>query len=161
MSTSIHQVCLLLGSNIEPERNIPRAVTLLHQQVTVLKASSVWESTSTDCCYPDYLNLALMCTTSLSTDQLKYQVLRPLEAQMGRVRTDDKNASRPIDIDIILYDGEELDLDLWLHAYLAIPVSQLYPSHRSKSGLRLLDVAHQLALSRGITLREDISISLA
>jgi 2-amino-4-hydroxy-6-hydroxymethyldihydropteridine diphosphokinase len=161
MSTSVHQVCLLLGSNIEPERNIPRAVTLLQGYVTVLKASSVWESASVDCCYPDYLNVALTVTTSLTADQLKGQVLRPLEAAMGRVRTDDKNASRPIDIDITLYDGEEYDPDLWLHAHRAIPVSQLYPDHRSSSGLRLADVAHHLAVSKGIKLREDISISLA
>jgi len=161
MSTSSHQVCLLLGSNIAPEHNLPLAVTLLQRQVTVLKASSVWESASVDCCYPDYLNMALAVATSLTEVELKHQILRPLEAQMGRVRTEDKNASRTIDIDIILYDDQEYDPDLWLHAHRAIPVSQLFPDHRSESGLRLADVAQQLAISRGITLREDISISLA
>ena len=161
MSTSIHNVCLLLGSNIEPEQNIPRAVTILRGQVTVLKVSSVWESASEDCCYPDYLNLALMVTTSLSADELKLQVLRPVEARMGRVRTEDKNASRPIDIDIVLYDGEDFDPDLWLHAHRAIPVSELYPDHHSESGLRLSDVAHQLAISKGIILRDDIMVSAA
>jgi 2-amino-4-hydroxy-6-hydroxymethyldihydropteridine diphosphokinase len=161
LSTSSHQVCLLLGSNIMPEHNIPQAVALLQQQVTVLKASPVWESASVDCCYPDYLNMALAVVTSLNADELKNQVLRPLEAQMGRLRTDDKNASRTIDIDIVLYDDQEYDPDLWLHAHRAAPVSQLFPDHRSASGLRLSDVAHQLAASRGITLREDISISLA
>jgi 2-amino-4-hydroxy-6-hydroxymethyldihydropteridine diphosphokinase len=161
MSSHFHQVCLLLGSNIEPEHNIPRAVTLLQEQVTVINASSVWESASVDCCYPDYLNVALAVTTPLPAGELKQHVLRTLEAQMGRVRTEDKNASRPIDIDIVLYDDREYDPDLWLHAHRAIPVSQLFPEHRSESGMRLVDVAHQLAASKGIKLREDISIPLA
>jgi 2-amino-4-hydroxy-6-hydroxymethyldihydropteridine diphosphokinase len=161
MSASSHQVCLLLGSNIEPEHNLPQAVTLLQRHLDVLKASSVWESASVDCCYPDYLNMALVVATSLTEVELKHQILRPIEAQMGRVRTDDKNASRTIDIDIILYDDQEYDPDLWLHAHRAVPVSQLFPDHRSESGLRLADVAHQLTISWGITLREDISISLA
>src|SRR4030065_419488 len=106
MSTLTHQACLLLGSNIEPEQNIPRAVSLLQERLTILQVSSVWESASVDCCYPDFLNLALLVTTSLDAKQLKEQVLRPLEAQMGRVRTVDKNTSRPIDFDIIIFDGE-------------------------------------------------------
>jgi 2-amino-4-hydroxy-6-hydroxymethyldihydropteridine diphosphokinase len=154
----MHQVILLLGSNIEPEQNIPRAVALLQGYVRILKASSVWESASVDCCYPDYLNLALLVSTSLNANQLKRQVLRPLEAQMGRVRTEDKNASRTIDFDIILFDGEVLDSDLWLHAHRAIPVSEINPDYCSKSGLCIADVAKRLAASTDIKLREDISI---
>ena len=97
----MHQACLLLGSNIEPEQNLPIAVRLLQERLSILRVSSVWESASADCCYPDYLNLAVLVSTSLDAEQLKKQVLRPLEAQMGRVRTEDKNASRTIDFDII------------------------------------------------------------
>jgi 2-amino-4-hydroxy-6-hydroxymethyldihydropteridine diphosphokinase len=161
MSPSLHQVCLLLGSNIEPERNIPRAVTLLQRYVTVLKASSIWESASVDCCYPDYLNLALLVSTSLGANQLKRQVLRPLETQMGRVRTEDKNASRPIDVDIILFEGEVLDPDLWLQAHRAIPVAEIYPHYLSESGLPLKDVAIRLAASTDIKKRVDITVSIA
>jgi len=44
MPASEHQVCLLLGSNIQPERNLPLAVDHLQNQLTILRISSVWET---------------------------------------------------------------------------------------------------------------------
>jgi 2-amino-4-hydroxy-6-hydroxymethyldihydropteridine diphosphokinase len=161
MSTVIHQACLLLGSNIEPELNIPRAVVLLQEKLTILQVSSIWESTSVDCCYPDYLNMALSASTSLDAKQLKEQVLRPLEAQMGRVRTEDKNASRPIDFDIILFDGALLDPALWQHAHRAIPVAELFPDYHSEDGASLKEVATRLAQSTPVQIQKDIFISLS
>jgi 2-amino-4-hydroxy-6-hydroxymethyldihydropteridine diphosphokinase len=160
MSAVIHQVCLLLGSNIEPERNIPQGVVLLQDKLTVLQTSSIWKSASVDCSYPDYLNMALLVTTPLDAHQLKQHILRPLEAQMGRVRTEDKNASRPIDIDIILFDGEVLDPTLWQHAHRAVPVAELFPEYHSETGDSLKDVARRLAQSTPVQIRKDIPISL-
>jgi 2-amino-4-hydroxy-6-hydroxymethyldihydropteridine diphosphokinase len=156
----LHNACLLLGSNIEPEHNIIRAVELLQVHLSVLQVSSTWESASADCCYPDYLNLAVMAQTSLDARQLKEHVLRPLEAHMGRVRTEDKNASRPIDFDIVLFDGELLDPDLWQFVHLATPVSELLPEFASGTGESLQQVAWRLAQSTPIRLRKDISIKL-
>lgn len=155
-----HQACILLGSNIEPERNIPEAVELLLDKLTVLQASSIWESASVDCCYPNYLNMALLVMTELDAEQLKQQVLRPLEDHMGRVRTEDKNASRTIDFDIILFDGDVLDPALWQHAHRAIPVSELVPDYRAASGETLKAIATRLAQTTPIQLRSDISIAL-
>jgi len=102
----------------------------------------------------------LSVTTSLDAQELKEQVLRPLEAQMGRVRTEDKNASRPIDLDIILFDGALLDPTLWQHAHLAVPVAELYPGYQSEEGDTLKDVATRLAQTTPVLIRKDISISL-
>jgi 2-amino-4-hydroxy-6-hydroxymethyldihydropteridine diphosphokinase len=158
MGTHFHQVCLLLGSNIEPENNIPNALGLLKEKVTIQRVSSVWESASVDCCYPNFLNLAALISTPLEAQQLKEQVLRPLEAQMGRVRTEDKNASRPIDFDLILFDGELLDPDLWQHVHRAMPVSEIFPEYRSAEGKLLSEIAQNLAQSTPISRRHDISL---
>jgi 2-amino-4-hydroxy-6-hydroxymethyldihydropteridine diphosphokinase len=160
MNTSMHQACLLLGSNIEPERNIPRAVVLLQEKLTIQQVSSIWESASVDCCYPDYLNMALLVLTPLGVYELKDQVLRPLEAQMGRVRTEDKNASRPIDFDIILFDGFLLDPTLWQYVHQAVPVAEIFPDYTSDTGEALKDVAMRLAQSMPVQTRKDIPISL-
>jgi 2-amino-4-hydroxy-6-hydroxymethyldihydropteridine diphosphokinase len=157
MGTHYHQVCLLLGSNIEPDKNIPKAMNLLKEQVTILRVSSVWESASADCCYPDYLNLAVMVSTPLEADPLKEQVLRPLETQMGRVRTEDKNASRPIDFDIIIFDGALVDPALWQHVHRAMPVSEIFPEYHSPEGKQLSETAKSLAQSTPISIRQDIS----
>jgi 2-amino-4-hydroxy-6-hydroxymethyldihydropteridine diphosphokinase len=160
MRPAIHHTCLLLGSNIEPEQNIPRAVDLLREKLTILQISSVWESASMECCYPDFLNLAVLVSSPWDAPLLKRQVLRPLESQMGRVRTADKNASRPIDIDIILCDGILLDSTLWQYAHRAVPVAELFPDYHSKDGDSLRDVATRLAQSTPVQIRKDISISL-
>lgn len=157
METRSHHVCLLLGSNIEPEKNIPKAVTLLKEKVTILRVSSVWQSASVDCCYPDFLDLAVLILTPLGANQLKEKVLRTLETQMGRVRTQDKNASRPIDFDIILFDGELQDEDLWQHVHLAMPVSEIFPEYRSTAGELLVHAAKRLAQTTPISIRNDIS----
>jgi len=157
MGTFFHQVCLLLGSNIEPENNIPKAMNLLKEKVTILRVSSVWESASVDCCYPDFLNLAVLISTLLEANQLKEQVLRPLEAEMGRVRTEDKNASRPIDFDIIFFDGELDDPALWQQVHRAMPVSEIFPEYRSAEGQQLSETAESLAQSTPISIRHDIS----
>jgi 2-amino-4-hydroxy-6-hydroxymethyldihydropteridine diphosphokinase len=161
MSEAMHQVCLLLGSNIESEINIPRAILLLNQDLTILKTSSVWESAAENCCYPDFLNMAVLIATRLDASQLKEQVLRPLEARMGRVRTSDKNASRPIDIDIILYDGQTIDPTLWQHVYQAVPMAELLPGYLSPGGETLKDAARRLAQSVPIKVRSDVPITLA
>jgi 2-amino-4-hydroxy-6-hydroxymethyldihydropteridine diphosphokinase len=160
MRPAIHHTCLLLGSNIEPEQNIPRAVDLLREKLTILQISSVWESASMECCYPDFLNLAVLVSSPWDAPLLKRQILRPLESQMGRVRTADKNASRPIDIDIILCDGILLDSTLWQYAHRAVPVAELFPDYHSKDGDSLKDVATRLAQSTPVQIRKDISISL-
>jgi 2-amino-4-hydroxy-6-hydroxymethyldihydropteridine diphosphokinase len=158
MKPVIHNVCILLGSNIEPEQNIPRAVELLQEKLTLLKASSIWESASVDCCYPNYLNLALRVATALDACDLKEMVLRPLEARMGRVRTEDKNAPRPIDLDIILFDRVVLDPTLWQHAYVAVPISEIFPNYRAETGETLKMIAGRLAKTTPVKLRKDVSI---
>jgi 2-amino-4-hydroxy-6-hydroxymethyldihydropteridine diphosphokinase len=156
----LHQACLLLGSNIEPEKNITRAINLLQEELTILQHSSVWESASVDCCYPNFLDMALLVSTQMDASELKEMLLRPLEARMGRVRTEDKNASRQIDVDIILFDGELQDPSLWQHAHLAVPVAEIFPELRSETGETLKEIAMHLAQSTPINRRKDIRIIL-
>ena len=156
----MHQVCLHLGSNIEPEQNLPQAVNLLQEKLPILQHSSVWESASVDCCYPNYLNMALVVSTQMDEKELKEKLLRPLEAHMGRVRTEDKNASRQIDVDIILFDGELQDPSLWQHAHLAVPMAEIFPELRSETGETLQEIALRLAQSTPIQIRKDIRIML-
>jgi 2-amino-4-hydroxy-6-hydroxymethyldihydropteridine diphosphokinase len=158
MEQEKHQACLLLGSNIQPEQNIPRAVAHLQRQLTVLQASSIWQSDAMGSSGPDFLNGALLVSTPLDADALKEQVIHPLEVQLGRVRTEEKNAPRIIDIDIILFDEILFDPTLWKYAYRAVPVAELLPGYRSDSGEYLKDAALRLARTTPISARKDISI---
>lgn len=157
MSRPLYLICLLLGSNIEPESNLPRAVNLLQEELTVLQTSSVWESRAIGSDGPNFLNAALLALSPLDAEDLKENLIRPLEARMGRVRTEDKNAPRTIDIDLILFDEEVLDSQLWQFAHLAVPVSELLPDYRSGTGECLKDMVSTLLSTASIWIREDIS----
>lgn len=154
----MHRVCLLLGSNIQPEKNLPLAVGLLRKQLTILQISSVWESQAVGSDSANILNAALLALTSLEAEALKEQVLHPLEAQLGRVRTRDKNSPRTIDLDILLFDQQLLELNLWQSAYRAVPMAEVLPDYKSETGEFLKDAALRLAQTTSIWVRKDISI---
>ena len=153
-----HQACLLMGSNIQPGKNLALGVDLLRQKVAILQLSSVWETASVGSGGPDFLNLAVLIRTSLDAEELKDKILRPLEAQLGRVREADKNAPRTIDLDIILFDGQLLDPNLFRYAHRAIPVAELLPDYRSDQGESLAEAASRLAKKTSILLKPDVQI---
>lgn len=154
----LHRACLLLGSNIQPERNLPLAVELLRGRVEILQTSSVWESRAVGSRGPNFLNAALLCFTRLEASALKWLVLRPLEAQLGRVRNADKNAPRPIDIDVVTLDERVLELSLWQYSFRAVPVAELLPDLLSEAGQPLHQVAANLARETPPRWRPDVRL---
>ena len=158
MTALEHQVCLLLGSNIQPEKNLTLGLNLLRNMITISQLSSVWETPSVGSSGPDFLNLAVLITTSLKATELKAQVLRPLEKQLGRVRSANKNAPRTFDADIILFDDRLLDQNLWSYAHRAVPVAEVLPDYPSGLGDTLKDVASELAKTTLIHLRPDVLV---
>ena len=153
---SEHQACLLLGSNIQPERNLPHAIDLLQNHLTILRISSVWETSPVGSDGPNFLNAALLAQTPMDQNTLKLYILIPLETQMGRLRSADKNAARPIDLDIILFDRLILDPTLWHFAHRAVPVAEIQPDMRSEAGETLKEAAAKFMSDGSIRLRPDV-----
>jgi 2-amino-4-hydroxy-6-hydroxymethyldihydropteridine diphosphokinase len=108
----VHQVIIGLGSNISPAENLKSALYLLGQYAPIEAISEVWQTRAVGSRGPDFLNAAVVISTSLSYDDLRNQILRPIENLLGRVRTKDPNAPRTIDLDILIVDGELIDQDL-------------------------------------------------
>lgn len=130
----LRDVYILLGSNIEKEKNMVIAIEKLAHAVTIVRSSSVYETIPVgDSGQPMFLNQALHIRTPLSAYDLKWKILRPIEAEMGRRRTKNKYLPRPIDLDIVLYDNMVLKVDdrqipdpgLLDYAYVAIPVAEI------------------------------------
>lgn len=114
-------VFLLLGSNLgDRPATLRRAVDLLQTQVgTVKKTSGLYETApwgNTD--QPAFLNQAVELITGLPPLQL-LKTTQAIEEQLGRVRRE-KWGARLIDIDLLFYGNEILDLpDLKIpHPYL-------------------------------------------
>ena len=153
-----HRVCLLLGSNIAPETNLPAAIALIRQHAKVLQASSVWESEAVGSDGPRFLNQAILIETVDEPGGIKRALISPIEAQLGRQRGSDKNAPRTIDIDIVFFDDDLHDTELWLHAHRAVPVAELLPDVRSAAGGETLRAAAtRLAAVTPMVMRADVT----
>ena len=122
---------LNLGSNIEPEINLVRAVELLHDYGEVLRVSNAWESQSVGADGPNYLNACILFRTNLMQITLKEKVIRPIEAQLGRKRSENKYTPRPIDIDIILFDNKPYNDKFWKFAFVIVPLAEIYPEYQN------------------------------
>ncbi|MDX9973070.1 MAG: 2-amino-4-hydroxy-6-hydroxymethyldihydropteridine diphosphokinase [FCB group bacterium] len=125
-----------IGSNIEPERNIPRALELLAEKVDLRAVSPFYRSAAVGPPgQPDFLNGVCRIATTLGARALKNDVLRAVEAALGRVRGADKYAPRTIDLDILLYgaevyDEEDLripDPDIRTRPFVAVPLLAVAP----------------------------------
>jgi 2-amino-4-hydroxy-6-hydroxymethyldihydropteridine diphosphokinase len=125
----LHRAYLSLGSNIQPELNLVRAIELLHKSGKFEKISSAWESESVGAEGPNYLNACALFITSLSPANLKERILLPIELELGRQRTTDKFAPRTIDIDIVIFDEKPCDDKYWEQAFVVIPLAEIHPTY--------------------------------
>lgn len=156
-----HQMVLLLGSNIQPEHNLPRALALLNKRFGIQALSSIWESPAVGSDGPDFLNAAILLESNLSPQSMKDIVLRPIEASLGRVRSHDKNAPRTIDLDVVIWGNQTWDGDIWQQAHAAIPVAELLPDFRADPEQpSLQQVAQILRAESQICLRPDLTRQL-
>lgn len=126
-----HLAYLSLGSNIQPEVNLVKAVKLLKRNGPIEKISNVWESKSVGAEGPNYLNACMSYVTSLTQTALKEQVLLPIERALGRKRTENKFAPRTMDIDIVIFDDNPCDDRYWEQAFVVIPLAEIYPDYKN------------------------------
>jgi 2-amino-4-hydroxy-6-hydroxymethyldihydropteridine diphosphokinase len=120
---------LNLGSNIQPETNLPRALEWLSEYGAVQKVSSVWESEAVGTTGPNYLNICIKFKSTFSQVTLKEQVIKPIEVRLGRQRSEDKFAPRTIDIDIVIFDDGFINKNSWKLAYVIVPLAEIYPTY--------------------------------
>lgn len=154
-------VCVELGSNIRPEEYIPKAAQALDENFKILDISRAWETPPVGCVgCGNYLNAAVLIETDIPNEELRLH-LRKLEAQLDRIRTSDKFAPRTIDIDVLIYDGELIEPNLWKYSFLAVPVSEIMPKFSNpETGKALIDIAQRLLDESEILLREDVSLDV-
>jgi dihydroneopterin aldolase/2-amino-4-hydroxy-6-hydroxymethyldihydropteridine diphosphokinase len=163
----VNQVFVSLGSNIDAGQNLREAVKRLASRCHLLGVSPVYETQpvgKTD--QPNFLNAAALIETDLPAMELKSEVLSAIEAELGRVRTADKNAPRTIDLDISLFDDERLvvggrhvpDPEILRFSHVARPLADLAPHYRHpETGQTLLEIAESLG-DAGLRRRPDLNL---
>lgn len=150
---------ILLGSNIDKERNMVEAIRLLAASAELVAVSSAYETPPQGLReQPAFLNAAALIESELSPSALKAGLLSDIEQALKRVRVADKNAPRTIDLDIGLigdiageYEGPDgrpralPDPDLLAYAHAAVPVAELLPQeHHPVTGESFAAIAARL-----------------
>jgi len=133
---SLNKIYIALGSNISPEENILNAIQLLKRQITISAASTFYSTPPIGSKNQEnFINGIIVGETSIPAEKLKFETLRTIESELGRIRSKDKFASRTIDLDILIYgdkviNSKELilpDPEILTRPFLAFALYELTP----------------------------------
>lgn len=144
---SLVRAYVAIGSSIEPETNIQAALNLLAERVVIRGLSNFYQ---TPALYrpedPPFYNGVVAIDTGIEPWPLKFDILRNIELALGRDRDADGFAPRTIDLDVVLYGSQVLDIDglhlpdpdIRARPFIALPLIELDPE------LRMPDTGHLL-----------------
>ena len=157
---------LSLGSNLgDREANITSALTMLGQEARILKVSSLYETEPVG--YkeqPWFLNCVCALETDLSPQAL-LEFVKAIETKLGRKPTL-RFGPRPIDIDILFYDGLILDSpDLVIphprlaeRAFVLVPLKEIAPNLvHPLSGLTIEELLKRVETPEEVHLYSEFS----
>ena len=125
-----------VAGNLEPEKNLPRALELLNERTGLVAISTFYRTAAIERPeQPDYLNGVAMVWFDGDARTLKFGVLRAIEEELGRIRVQDPYEARTVDLDLLLFgkavvneNGLVLpDPDLWLRPFVAAAAIELSP----------------------------------
>ncbi|MDE0789322.1 MAG: 2-amino-4-hydroxy-6-hydroxymethyldihydropteridine diphosphokinase [Woeseiaceae bacterium] len=128
-------VYLGLGSNESPDINLSIAIRELTARYGELKRSAVYRGAAVGFDGADFLNLVV----SLQSNQSPLDICGEIELihnLAGRVREGNKWESRPLDIDLLLYDDLVSDErpvrvprdDILQYSFVLRPIAELAPA---------------------------------
>jgi len=101
------RIWLSLGSNLERDWHINKAIDALTARLGSGIQSPVYQSPAAGFSGPDFYNLVIGFETDLSPDALM-DFFAELEQQLGRTRSEKRFSSRTIDIDLLTYGDQIL-----------------------------------------------------
>ena len=130
------RVYVSVGSNIDRERNVDLALSLLKASFGRLQRSSVYESEAVGFDSDPFYNLVVGFDTSHTPREIQ-DVLHCIEEASGRVRTTGLSA-RTLDLDLLLYDDlvTEADglvlprTDITRYAFVLAPLAEIAAASR-------------------------------
>ncbi len=127
-TNQINTALILLGSNIDPEKNIADALNAIQKLGRMGKQTAfIYTKPLQFETQPDFLNGALLLYTYLPLFDLQAE-LEQIELEMGRMKDINKHVPRIIDLDVITFNGSIADeKDIVQLPFLYDFVKQLQP----------------------------------
>lgn len=96
-------VYLGLGSNIDAEQNLALGIAELRRRFGELQLSATYRSKAVGFEGEDFLNLVVGLQCDASPEEIESSI-EDIHKLAGRQRGEEKYSSRPLDIDLLLYD---------------------------------------------------------
>jgi len=149
------RVYVSLGSNLNRETKIRQAVAMLREHFGRIELSPVYDSAAVGFDGSNFLNLVAGFDTELGIEDVAL-IFRDIEDRLGRDRTLPKFASRPIDLDILVYDDLVLDIpgiriprpEILQNAFVLKPLQDIAPdSLHPEKGESYAALWQQMAVS--------------
>ncbi|KHF24088.1 2-amino-4-hydroxy-6-hydroxymethyldihydropteridine diphosphokinase [Solemya velum gill symbiont] len=103
------RIWLSIGSNIERELHITEALSQLESELGKAILSPYYESPAEGFEGPDFINLVAGYDTDKRPAEL-IKLFNSIESGLGRTRTEKKFSSRTIDIDLLTYGDQVIEV---------------------------------------------------
>jgi len=126
----MNQVVIGVGSNIHPAENITKAKEEILRSHRLIAESALVETKPvgyTD--QPNFINGAFRIETEFGYGDLKAWLLST-ERALGRKRGKNRYGPRPIDLDIVVWNGKIVDDDFYERDFLRNAVLEVWPDLR-------------------------------
>lgn len=126
-------ITISLGSNIEPQLNLEKAINEIAKFATLEKTSKIYKSKSVGFEGNDFLNQVILCEVKVELEET-YCKLKKIEKEMGRVKNVNKFSDRLIDLDLLTFNDEisegKITLphnDILKYSFVLVPFAEIYP----------------------------------
>tara|TARA_R110002096_G_scaffold223000_1_gene411972 strand:- start:31720 stop:32208 length:489 start_codon:yes stop_codon:yes gene_type:complete len=130
-------IYLGLGSNVEPDKNLSLALSELRRRFGELRISNAYRNAAVGFVGDDFVNLVV----ELESQESPHAICREIELihnLSGRCRSGNKWESRPLDIDLLLYNDLVIDEkpvrvprgDILNYGFVLRPLAELVPDLR-------------------------------
>jgi 2-amino-4-hydroxy-6-hydroxymethyldihydropteridine diphosphokinase len=130
----VASIYLGLGSNIEPRRNLKLALLELQHRFGDLSVSNTYKNSPVGFVGDDFMNLVVKIESEVSAQDICKEI-ELIHNLSGRQRAGNKWGSRPLDIDLLLYNDLILDEkpvrvprdDILKYSFVLRPMAELAP----------------------------------
>lgn len=127
------EIYIAVGSNVEPERRVPAALSALESSYGPIVRSTLYRSAPVGFEGPDFINCVVRGRTDSEFAALR-EHLKALERLAGRAHSG-RLATRELDLDLILYGREVIENDGFViphpdileYAFVLCPLAELAP----------------------------------
>ncbi len=131
------EVFLSLGSNVDRETHVPKALAELSGLFGPLTVSSVYESEAVGFDGAPFYNLAVKFDSELPVEEIA-RILRDVETAHGRTGESRKFESRRLDIDLLLYGDKVMEEgrlrlprdEITRFAFMLEPLAEIAPNFK-------------------------------